>query len=165
VVSGEYSAVREANKRLRAGLAPTQPRIGLRQVARSCKDCGDLITFRYLSTSKPDSWLPHPCKNRARRERVRDWEQRTSASERAERLRQKRLARRSGANAKSRDTAERHGKQWTGPELELAARPDLTARQVAEMTGRTHHAVKTVRKRLQVDPRIIRLAFGGSPTP
>lgn len=55
-------------------------------------------------------------------------------------------------------SAHRRGQPWTGPELELAARPDLSAVQVAEMIGRTYHAVANTRRRLLVDPRAIQVA-------
>jgi hypothetical protein len=54
--------------------------------------------------------------------------------------------------------AQRNGYLWTGPEMELAARSDLTAREVALMTGRTFGAVKGMRHRLRHDPKVITLA-------
>lgn len=54
--------------------------------------------------------------------------------------------------------ARRYGRQWTGPELELAARPDLTAKQVALMVGRTTGAVKIKRHHLRYDPATQNLA-------
>lgn len=47
---------------------------------------------------------------------------------------------------------------WTGPELEIAAREDLTAAQVAQMTGRTLYGVNVMRRKLRKDPRKIDLA-------
>ena len=49
----------------------------------------------------------------------------------------------------SRQMAERYGEQWTGPELELAARGDLTTRQLAQMLGRTFAAVDAMRNRIR----------------
>ena len=49
-------------------------------------------------------------------------------------------------------------KRWAGPELELAARADLTALQVANMTGRSAAAVRTARRNLRIDPRKQNLA-------
>ncbi len=60
--------------------------------------------------------------------------------------------------ARSLETARRYGYEWTGPELELAARKDLTATQVAAMIGRTVAAVMTARRRLKDDPKFINLA-------
>jgi hypothetical protein len=50
-------------------------------------------------------------------------------------------------------TAGRRGMPWTGPELEIAARADLTAEQAAQMTGRTYHGVAEQRRKLGIDPR------------
>lgn len=52
-------------------------------------------------------------------------------------------------------TAQRSNYVWSGPELELADRKDLTSRQVAEMTGRTLFAVRRMRRRIATgDPRL-----------
>lgn len=61
-------------------------------------------------------------------------------------------------NDEAREFATRHGYQWTGPELELAARRDLTAAQVAKLTGRTIKAVANMRRKLRDDPKTINLA-------
>jgi hypothetical protein len=50
------------------------------------------------------------------------------------------------ADAKAK--AHRNGMQWTGPELELASRTDLTSNEVARMLGRTLYAVKAMRHKL-----------------
>ena len=63
-------------------------------------------------------------------------------------------ARRVRRNDESREKAARHRSEWTGPELELADREDLTAAQVAAMTGRTIKAVKTIRTKLRRDVRL-----------
>lgn len=47
---------------------------------------------------------------------------------------------------------------WTGPELELACRRDLTSPEVARMLGRTVAAVQKMRSKLRDDPRKIALA-------
>jgi hypothetical protein len=64
-----------------------------------------------------------------------------------------------------RETAERHGLEWTGVELEIASRPDLTARQVAAVLHRTLSAVRNMRQRLasDLDPRDRMLAAGPRP--
>jgi hypothetical protein len=68
-------------------------------------------------------------------------------------------------NDKLRETAERHRQEWTGVELEIASRPDLTARQVAEVLHRTLSAVRNMRQRLNsdLDPRDRMLANGPQP--
>lgn len=60
-------------------------------------------------------------------------------------------------NAKSRDTATRSGQQWTGPELDIAMRDDLTATQAAAMLGRTIRAVENARHLCRYDPKYINL--------
>lgn len=57
----------------------------------------------------------------------------------------------------TQDQARNWGKQWTGPELEIALREDLTAVQAALMLGRTARAVRSQRS-LRKDPRKDRLA-------
>ena len=44
--------------------------------------------------------------------------------------------------------AQRRYYLWTGPELEAASNYELTALQVAVMTGRTLYAVRTKRQRM-----------------
>lgn len=68
-------------------------------------------------------------------------------------------------NDKLRETADRHGQEWTGVELEIASRPDLTARQVAVILHRTLSAVANMRQRLasDLDPRDRMLANGPQP--
>jgi hypothetical protein len=61
-------------------------------------------------------------------------------------------------NDATREVATNSGKQWTGPELEIAARPDLTSREVALALGRTLAAVSTMRQKLRYDPKIQNLA-------
>ena len=68
----------------------------------------------------------------AHREHKRDYEREHYAAEHGEELAQ----------------ASRLGQPWTGPERELAARTDLTAHQVALMTGRTSGAFHRMRRTL-----------------
>lgn len=64
----------------------------------------------------------------------------------------------------TRPLARRYGYEWTGPELELAARQDLTVTEIAKMLGRSYAAVSSQRQRLRNDPRKIALA-GCVPDP
>lgn len=57
------------------------------------------------------------------------------------------------AQDRSLEHAHRYRAEWTGPELELAARTDITHVQLAEMLGRTVHAVRTKRHKLRTKPR------------
>ncbi|MEU0468948.1 hypothetical protein ABZ215_33505 [Amycolatopsis sp. NPDC006131] len=41
----------------------------------------------------------------------------------------------------TKSEARRNGYEWTGPELEILCRDDLTAKEKAFMTGRTYYAV------------------------
>lgn len=63
---------------------------------------------------------------------------------------------------KTTPKARNHGKQWTGPELEIASRPELTATQAAKMLGRTHVAVRAARQKLRREPKWARVAGIGS---
>lgn len=56
---------------------------------------------------------------------------------------------------RQRQTADApgRGKHWTGAELEIAARADLTTLEVARMLGRTFSGVKGMRAKLLRDPR------------
>lgn len=54
--------------------------------------------------------------------------------------------------------AARRGFQWTGPELEIAARRDLSTIEVARALGRTYAAVRSARWKIDNDPRFSRLA-------
>lgn len=51
------------------------------------------------------------------------------------------------------DQAKRRGYVWTGPEIETAARDDLTVPEVALLLGRTVHGVRNIRRQLKDDPR------------
>ena len=66
-------------------------------------------------------------------------------------------------NDSSLESAHHHFYRWTGPELEIIARHDLTARQCAEMLGRTFAAVQNQRSRLNhADPK--RVILLGAPS-
>ncbi|MCW2899003.1 MAG: hypothetical protein JWO67_1268 [Streptosporangiaceae bacterium] len=56
------------------------------------------------------------------------------------------------------EKATRSGYQWTGPELELAGRSDLTAKEVALMIGRSFYAVQNARSKLRAEPKVANLA-------
>ena len=74
----------------------------------------------------------------------------------------KTLVQRKRRNGSTRERAVRNGQQWTGPELEIALRSDLSAAEAALMLGRTMQAVKNVRFKCRHEPRFTRLA-GVSP--
>lgn len=61
-------------------------------------------------------------------------------------------------NEETRSKASNSRQRWTGPELQIALRRDLTQEQAAEMLGRSFLAVRSVRKKAKRDPRYQRLA-------
>lgn len=65
-------------------------------------------------------------------------------------------------NSTTRATATKYGQQWTGAELEIATRTDLTAREAALMLGRTRKAVQNMRYLCRTDPKFINLLGGAA---
>lgn len=61
-------------------------------------------------------------------------------------------------NEESMAGATKRGQVWTGPELEVAARSELTAIEVAQILGRTVSGVRSVRSRLKKEPELQLLA-------
>ncbi|MFC5268445.1 hypothetical protein ACFPJ1_40605 [Kribbella qitaiheensis] len=57
-------------------------------------------------------------------------------------------------NSATREVAGKHREEWTSADLEIATRPDLTAREAALKLGRTMHAVKNIRKKAKADPKL-----------
>lgn len=53
----------------------------------------------------------------------------------------------------SLESASNNYKHWTGPELELLNREDLTAVELSQMLNRTLYSVRKMRAKLQRDPR------------
>lgn len=64
-------------------------------------------------------------------------------------------ARHKRTNDLSRRAATKSGQQWTGPEMEIVMRDDLTAAQAAEMLGRSIRAVENRRHLCRTDPKWI----------
>lgn len=56
-------------------------------------------------------------------------------------------------NDGTRDHASRHRLRWTGAEMEIATRVDLTAAQAAGILGRTLMAVHSLRQRCAKEPK------------
>lgn len=118
-------------------------RVGSRRLlARTCGDCGELLPAdRYAASG--DGTLDHRCILcvRARLTPI-----------------QRERKNRNGADADHRAQdatrpAGRWGCQWTGPELEIALRDDLTAKQAALMLGRTYFATQAARRKARTDPK------------
>jgi hypothetical protein len=115
---------REQDKRVeKSGINRTLFHAGAVLVASSCKHCHRLLPAELFYDSRPGA-----CKTCA---------QSKSAEE----------------NWKSQATAHHKGQQWTSAEMEVVARKDLTALQVAVLLGRTKAAVQTRRNMIKTDPR------------
>lgn len=144
-----------ANRALDAGRSPSIPNSSpFRLLARTCPKCGELVTTPYDRIRK-SAWprLDNcPCIIRAS---VTGQAVKVATDESyRKRIRHQLSAAAIRANNLTRDTARNHGKEWTGPELELAARLELSASEVARMLGRTINAVRTVRDGMRRgDPR------------
>lgn len=119
--------------------------IGARTVlALSCDECLQLLP--------PDAF--DVLTDGYRRKRCRECVMRLKTPAQRERRR----AMSAAADAQTQRTthpADHRGEQWTGPDLELALREDLTARQVALLIGRTYYAVQTARHKARTDPKWI----------
>ena len=68
-------------------------------------------------------------------------------------------------HSETRPSAKNWGKAWTGPELEVALREDLTSTQAALLLGRTASAVEHQRHEIRRDPRKADLAGVNRPIP
>ena len=55
-------------------------------------------------------------------------------------------------NSSLLEAAENHRKMWTGPELELASRDDLTIGEVAAVLHRSYDAVRHMKRKLNGYP-------------
>lgn len=133
------SPVRNAESTLRKGGVPMPMRSSqYRVLARTCPSCGALMTTPDHLIRKKSGRLPrcHGCLIRTVR--------------RNERKRQ----------ALTVEHATNNGKQWTGPEMELVLRGDLSVQQLALTLGRTRNAVRYIRRQLieNADPRYVAVA-------
>lgn len=90
----------------------------------------------------------------ADRVRARNAEYEAARPELRERKKEEIAAR----QADSLQHASNWGKEWTGPELELAADMSRTVGDVAKALGRTYAAVVAARHLLHTDPRKARMA-------
>ena len=74
-----------------------------------------------------------------------EWLERSNAKQRAD-------------QAETLAHATRYRQQWTGPELEIVARTDLTTKQIALTLGRTRASVMHARRKLRDEPKFQMLA-------
>ena len=109
-----------------------------RVLARTCPSCGVLMTTPDHLIRKKSGSLPrcHGCLIRT----VRRNEQRRQAQ--------------------TVEHATNNGNQWTGPEMELVLRGDLSVQQLALALGRTRNAVRYIQRQLieKADPRYVSVA-------
>lgn len=109
-----------------------------RVLARTCPSCGDLMTTPDHLIRKSSGRLPrcHGCSIATVR--------RNAQRRQAETL----------------ERATNHGKQWTGPEMEMVLRGDMSVQQLALALGRTRHAVRYIKRQLieKHDPRYVNVA-------
>lgn len=142
------NAERLANRKLDDGEVPGPPRsLPYRTLAYSCGKCGKLLSPKYIHKAQPRTIQHHACGNAYVRERrLRDESFRNRLDERS-RLAYERKQRR------SLETSTRKGYAWTGPEIDIAMRADLTYEQAALMLGRTVAGVMYVRRGVGGDPR------------
>lgn len=124
-------------------------RVGSRPLlARTCGICGTFLQAEAFPRSG-DGTHSHTCTACSRA--AMSPEQRARANERG---------RDSDSHIQAASTpgASRHGYQWTGPELEIALRADLSLRDAAAMLGRTYYAVQAARHKARTDPKWIQVA-------
>lgn len=130
---------RNAEATLQSGGAVSPPvNSPYRVIARTCRQCGDLLTTPPHLLRKDSGPLPRcqSCFLEAIKKNSRD------------------------RQAQTLERATNHGKQWTGPEMELVLRGDLSVRQLALKLGRTINAVRYIRRQLveKQDPRYVKVA-------
>lgn len=127
---------RNAESTIRKGKHVSPPRRSpYRMLARTCPSCGTLLTTPPELIRKSSGPLPrcHGCLLRTV---------------------SRNIAKR---QAYTVDRAHNNGKQWTGPEMELVLRGDLSVRQLALRLGRTIYAVRYIKRQLAKDPRYIQV--------
>lgn len=124
---------------------------GTKYCSASCRSTS--VSLRWYQTDK----------GRAYRRTVQNSEEylsyrRSNYADNADRERARVKAHISRVNQLAREKAGRHGYEWTGPELEMVGRRDLTSVELAEKLGRTVLAVQNMRAKInREDPRTLLL--------
>lgn len=121
---------------------------------RACAECG---TGFYPSNPR-QVLCSKPCRQASRSRTKAEWQSGLPSGYRKEDHR----AARKRQHDRSLDRARNHRKNWTGPELELVARGDLTREELMKVLGRTSYAINSARHLLRVDPR--KQALAGQTT-
>lgn len=127
------------------GHRSTKPNAALKPrwvLAKTCTGCGRFRQGDDFRTSRSLQQSPHKAS------RCKDCERRYLAEHRKESGHDSEARYAREAQSES-GVAPRKGQEWTGPEIEILSREDLTAKQIAQMTGRTYFAVVQARSILR----------------
>lgn len=166
LVIRELAALGWTQKRIAAeiGCSPSMAGVVLRnerpRQQRDCAMCGRPIPSSRRADAKTcSSKCMHRRNNTrpARPEQVEAWR-----AEHDQELRTYDALKQAGRRVKTLDHATRHRREWTGPDLEMAARDDMTMMEIALRLGRTYRAVVKMREKLR-DGRKTRLAETAEP--
>lgn len=136
-------AERAANRRLDEGIVPSVPHsLPFRAIAWTCGKCGELVSPTSIRRDVPRTMRRHSCDaDYLRERRASDPEYRDAQRNRSRRAFD-------GRQGRSLPSADRRGEPWTGPEIDIAMRDDLTAEQSALALGRTVAGVMWVRRQI-----------------
>jgi hypothetical protein len=127
-------------------------RLGRPLVAATCHKCGCLKSASEFAAHSKRETVETRCKACVSKAAA-NW-----AAEHPDQTKEKAAKLRRKWNDAALDRARRHGSQWTGVELETVLRDDLTARQKAEMLGRSLFAVRSAIRRARYEPKWAKVA-------
>lgn len=150
----KYRSTVWAQWQMRKGHAPRVPDyLGLRPLAWTCTGCGTLRTC-------PDGSLKSSidiakCVTCSRRSSSEFGKNARATNDPKYKTRVRKYVK--AQNDETVASATRHRYTWTGPELDMALRKDLTIRQIATALGRSIYAVRAARAAALKDPRKARL--------
>ena len=139
---------REIAKRLGKNpntIADAFKRMGIKRDARAIA-----WEKRKAGHGQPAMWQKcdcNTCKNAKRAYKHEEYLRRVDAMSADDRARvlEESSAKSSGRQSRTTKNARSTGKRWTGVEVELALRDDMTIEQIAGMIGRTYAAISNVR--------------------
>lgn len=124
-------------------------------LAKSCAYCGELLPPTAFPKGK-SGYHKSYCK---RCESEVNMDRRLTDEVYADRFYRYSLERHQEEQRLAKAKASNQRKEWTGPELELVMRRDLTDRQKAEILGRTFYAVRHIIRKVNAgDPKKVNLA-------
>lgn len=148
----------------RGSLLSPPTTLPFRFLARTCRRCGDLVTTPPHLIRK-DRGRILPCtrcrvrENAAKEARIQA--NALAKPREAERQRTKALRQFHEKQAETLPGARKRGQEWTGIELEMALRTDVTVRELAERLGRTFSAVASARHKARHDPAWVEFVGAG----